>query len=263
MLCLPIYFGRKRCGEGKGAVQPFTAVFDSGFGGLTVLRACARRCPHERFGYFGDHAHAPYGNRPPEEIARLASDAFAYLARYPLRAAVVACNTVTALCIDELRARFPFPVIGVEPAVRPAVAFAQGGAVLLLATRATLASRRVRELLGRTGGRVETFCPARLAGEIERNIGCLARADVEGCLCGVPRKKYAAAVLGCTHYVFVGERIAAALGCPVFDGNAGTADHLAAILNICSENAENRRAEAPFFIGSAKNIEKSVYFSLP
>lgn len=242
-------------------MEPFTAVFDSGVGGLTVLLACARRCPGERFGYFGDNGNAPYGNRTEQEIEALAFDAFARLARFPLKAAVVACNTVTAVCIEKLRAAFPFPIVGMEPAVRPAVAAAGGGEVLVLATRATLASARVKKLLAAAGGRIDTFCPSALAGEIEHHISDLAAADVEGVLRGIPRGKYAAAVLGCTHYVFVRERIAQTLGCPVFDGNTGTADHLASILNICSKNTQKTPKNPPFFIGKAKNSNKSIYFA--
>ena len=141
-------------------MRPFTAVFDSGVGGLTVLRALTRRCPGERFGYFGDNANAPYGSRAPEEIEELVFAAFGRLSRMPLKAAVVACNTATALCIDRLRASFPFPVVGVEPAVRPAARL--GGRALLLATRATLASARVKALLARTGGRSMCSAPKNL-----------------------------------------------------------------------------------------------------
>lgn len=241
-------------------MRPFTAVFDSGVGGLTVLRALTRRCPGERFGYFGDNANAPYGSRAPKEIEELVFAAFGRLSRMPLKAAVVACNTATALCIDRLRASFPFPVVGVEPAVRPAARL--GGRVLLLATRATLASARVKALLARTGGAVDVFCPEELAGEIERHIFDLSAAGVEACLAGLPRGVYDACVLGCTHYVFVAERISAALGCPVFDGNAGTADHLAKILNICSENCKKTPKNAVFFLGTHAEHNKRVFFSL-
>ena len=235
-------------------MKPFTAIFDSGVGGLTVLRACVRRCPGERFGYFGDNANAPYGNRAPEEIERLAFSAFSFLARYPLKAAVVACNTVTAVCVEKLRAAFPFPIVGMEPAVRPAVAAAGGGEVLLLATRATLESARVKSLSEKTGGNITP-----LAGERARHMAGLSAVDVEGLLRTVPRGKYAAAVLGCTHYVFVKERIAKALGCPVFDGNSGTADHLSEILNIRSEKSKKEPKNCVFFIGKAKNANKTFY----
>ena len=98
----------------------YIAFFDSGVGGLSLLVACAERYPRERYLYFGDNANAPYGNRGAAEIRRLTQRAFERLARYPVAAAVIACNTVTAECVDFLREKYAFPIVGVEPAVRPA-----------------------------------------------------------------------------------------------------------------------------------------------
>ena len=230
--------------------------FDSGVGGLTLLRECARRLPGENFVYFGDNGNAPYGNRPEREIRSLVFRAFKMFARIPVRAAVIACNTVTALCADELRAAYPFPVVGVEPAVRPAAA--RGGRVLLLATRATLSSGRVRRLVAANAAKAEIipFCPARLAGEIEKNIFGLSAIRLQDHL---PRGRFDAVVLGCTHYIFLRERIADFYKCPVFDGNTGTADHLAEILNICSQNCVNLGRKTPVFCGKFKKFNKNVY----
>ena len=96
--------------------------FDSGVGGITLLADFLRRYPSAACAYYGDNGNAPYGNRPEGEIRRLAESAFARIARLSPRAAVIACNTVTAECADLLRRKFPFPIIGVEPAVRPAAA---------------------------------------------------------------------------------------------------------------------------------------------
>lgn len=233
--------------------------FDSGVGGLTLLRECARRMPGENFVYFGDNENAPYGNRPESEIRAFAFRAFDLFARMPVRAAVIACNTVTALCADDLRAAYPFPVVGVEPAVRPAAE--RGGKVLLLATRATLSSGRVRRLIGANAAKAEIipFCPARLAGEIEKNIFDLSAVRLEEHL---PRGRFDAVVLGCTHYIFLRGRIAVFYGCPVFDGNAGTADHLAKILNICSQNGGVLGQKLPVFCGKCKKFNKNVYNTL-
>ena len=114
----------------------YIAFFDSGIGGLTLLKECAQQLAGESFLYFGDNANAPYGNKSPEEIERLTLTAFGYLSRFPLKAAVLACNTVTAECAAALRARCPFPVLGVEPALKPAAKACKN--VLVLATRAPL-----------------------------------------------------------------------------------------------------------------------------
>lgn len=241
--------------------KKFIAFFDSGVGGLSLLRECWCRYPYERYLYFGDNANAPYGNRGAEEICRLARSAFDQLAQYPLRAAVIACNTVTAECVEDLRPLYSFPIVGIEPAIKPAAAFASGGKVLVLATRATLASERVRSLIERNSAQVSVslHCPAALAGEIEENIFCLDRIDLAKHL---PEGKFDAVVLGCTHYILLRERIGKVLGCPVFDGVSATVDHLAKITNICSKNVKNCRKKEVFFVGPSKNINKEVFFAL-
>ena len=210
--------------------EKYVAFFDSGVGGLTLLSAFCRAYPGCPTLYFGDNANAPYGDRPAADIRRLALAAFDRIAVYPVRAAAVACNTVTAACIGELRRRFPFPVVGVEPAVRPAVAAARGGRVLLLCTRATLAGARVRRLLSeRPDTAVVAHCPARLAAAVEENLFRLSSLSVDPFL---PPGKFDAAVLGCTHYVWLRAAFERALGCPVFDGTAGTLRRLAAAAGL-------------------------------
>ena len=239
----------------------YIAFFDSGVGGLSLLVACAERYPRERYLYFGDNANAPYGNRGAAEIRRLTQRAFERLARYPVAAAVIACNTVTAECVDFLREKYAFPIVGVEPAVRPACAFARGGRVLLLATRATLESARVRRLIAECSARAAVYahCPRDLAGEIEQNILTPEKIDLSRHL---PAGKFDAAVLGCTHYVLLRGQIGKALGCPVFDGVSATVDHIAQVANICSKNCKKGRKKAVFFVGASKNINKRVFFAL-
>ena len=254
----------------------YIVFFDSGVGGLTLLAECARRFPGEDYLYYGDNANAPYGGRSGEEILSLVRAAFGGIcAAYPVRAAVIACNTATAVCIDALRAELPFPVVGVEPALRPAVRFAAGGEVLLLATRATLGSTRVGRLIASCGSAaIRPYCPGDLAGEIEKNIFRLSRVHP-----ALPEGQFAAAVLGCTHYVWLKDRISSALRCPVFDGNAGavsrlaqvaglrpegemsgTADHRGDKTNVCSGKVQKMPEKRPFFAGSsAKKNEKAFY----
>ena len=205
------------------------AFFDSGVGGLTLLSAFCHVYPGVPALYFGDNANAPYGGRPAGEIRRLVFAAFEELARFPVRAAVVACNTATAVCIEELRRRFPFPVVGVEPALRPAAESARGGRLLLLCTRATFASGRMRRLLAGCPSPVVVRCPARLAAAVDANALSLASLSVGPFL---PPGRFAAAVLGCTHYVWLRRAFSAALGCPVYDGTAGALRRLAAAAGL-------------------------------
>ncbi len=224
------------------------AFFDSGIGGLTVLAACRKRLRKEYFYYFGDNAHAPYGNLPPKKIRRYVFRAFRKIARLRPRAAVVACNTVTALCVEELRKKYPFPIVGAEPAVF--LAGALGGETLVLSTRATYESPRFQALCKRTE---EEFPRSRilpcacdgLAGEIERAVlkkGAeglreLALSD------HLPPRTPQTVVLGCTHYSFLRAEIAEFYGCQALDGNEGIAKRLQALLGeensrVCFSDGE-------------------------
>ena len=127
------------------------AVFDSGLGGISVLRALVQRLPGEDFLYFGDSANAPYGVRPAEEVRRLTQDVIARLYDRGIKAAVIACNTATSAAIGPLRAAFPdIPVIGIEPALKPAVAHHRR--VLVLATPLTLREEKFAALMHRCAG---------------------------------------------------------------------------------------------------------------
>ena len=105
--------------EPGGVVR--VGVFDSGIGGLTVLKACVGKLPDCLFYYYGDNARAPYGSRPRGEIVRFVAEALRRFERIGVDAAVLACNTATAVCAEQMRAAFPFPVVGVEPYLAGAI----------------------------------------------------------------------------------------------------------------------------------------------
>ncbi|HIX47052.1 MAG TPA: aspartate/glutamate racemase family protein [Candidatus Borkfalkia faecigallinarum] len=239
--------------------EEYVAFFDSGVGGLTLLSAFCHVYPGVPALYFGDNANAPYGGRPAGEIRRLVFAAFEELARFPVRAAVVACNTATAVCIEELRRRFPFPVVGVEPALRPAAESARGGRLLLLCTRATFASGRMRRLLAGCPSPVVVRCPARLAAAVDANALSLASLSVGPFL---PPGRFAAAVLGCTHYVWLRRAFSAALGCPVYDGTAGALRRLAAAAGLPDPDglpaAARRGEDAAAGAGTADHAGKNA-----
>ncbi len=218
------------------------AFFDSGIGGLTVLAACRRLLPNAVFYYYGDNERAPYGNLPDEKIRRLVLRAFRKFKRLKVAAAVVACNTATAVCVETLRKRCDFPVIGTEPAVH--VAAKEGGEVLVLATRATCESARFQALCKRAAERfpatriVAHPCDG-LAGEIEKGLG--EDRDFTSYL---PRATPKTVVLGCTHYPYIREQIEAHYGCKTVDGNEGIARRLKALLegaNASKKHPENRQ----------------------
>lgn len=199
-------------------------VFDSGQGGLSVWRELRRGLPHESMIYFGDGANCPYGGRAAEEIRRFADAAFARFAERGVKLAVVACNTATIAAIDHLRARYDIPIVGMEPAVKPAAASTKTGVVAILATESSLDG----DLFNRTA---ETYG----AGvEIIRAPGVWFVELVESGREGTPEALEAVRrvvepliargadrlVLGCTHYPFLRpaiERVIAGRGVEVVD----------------------------------------------
>lgn len=234
----------------KGGV----AFFDSGIGGLTVLDECKKRLKGELFYYYGDNAHAPYGNLPTEKIEALVFSAFEKLSALRPKAAVIGCNTATALCVEKLRQRFDFPIIGAEPAVLTAAN--RGGDVFVLTTKATFESERFQKLCARARvhypqSNLRLFPCHQLAGVIEKNL-FNERFDYTPYL---PAGKPAAVVLGCTHYIYIKKYIEDFYRCKTFDGNAGIAARLCAVLKDCPPP----QTDGVFFLGTQKNFNKKAF----
>lgn len=185
-------------------------VFDSGVGGLSVLRHIHARLPRERLLYFSDAGFAPYGGKPEEVIVARSLAIAGFLVAQGVKALVVACNTATAAAIGAVREAWPaLPVVGVEPGLKPAVAATRSGVVGVLATEGTLASARFELLRGQlaaaTGVRfLKQPCPG-LADQVEK--GELRSAGTAALLSGylAPLLEQGAdtLVLGCTHYPFL------------------------------------------------------------
>lgn len=179
-------------------------IFDSGVGGLTILRAIAEALPQENLLYVADTAHLPYGGKSGLAVERRALGITRFLVAQGAKAIVVACNTATALAINRLRREFALPFVGVEPAIKPAIAATRNGVVGVLATPALLGSERFGDLLRRFGSgvRMVTQACAGLAEHIER--GELNSARTLEMLGGYVQPLLVAGadtiVLGCTHY---------------------------------------------------------------
>ena len=233
------------------------AVFDSGIGGLTVLAECEKRINGEYFYYYGDNGHAPYGNLTAQEIEKLVFRVFNRFKRLKVKAAVVACNTVTATCIERLRQRYAFPIIGAEPAVFSAAK--GGGRVLVLTTKATFDSERFHCLVERAAKCypqaeiLPVACP-QLAGAIEKHLTD-TQFDFSQLL---PNVKADAVVLGCTHYIYIVETVRNFYGCKVYDGNEGIVNRLRAVLGLknvgggCEVNSTQKTEPKSVFL--SKNV---------
>lgn len=235
------------------------------------------------FYYYGDNQRAPYGNLPTATIQEYTRQAFDEFERIGVDVAVIACNTVTALCIESLRKTYPFPVVGTEPAVLPAVrSFSE---VAVLVTEATFQSERFNRMCAHARERfpdrrlVPVACPM-LAGAIERGILGKKKTDYAAYLPkleGIGER--AAVVLGCTHYLFVRQYISDFYRLPVIDGNEGVVRQLKRILeNTLSDAAKNAGRESmttdrppttttaekgrksPIFQETVGELEKNVEF---
>lgn len=200
-------------------------VFDSGVGGLSVLRALRAQLPQEHFVYFADSAHAPYGERGDAYVIARSMKVVAQLVeQHGIKALVVACNTATAAAIDTLRHTWPvLPIVGVEPALKPAAALTRTGHVAVVATRGTLASRRFAALHDGLKGQAQFVlqpCDG-LAEAIERQTSSELTPDLIA-LCidytravgqfGTENGQLDTLVLGCTHYPFVADTLQGLVG---------------------------------------------------
>ena len=206
--------------------QPI-GIFDSGVGGLSVLKALRAELPHEDFIYIADSGHAPYGERDDAYVVARSLAVSKYLVGQNIKALVVACNTATAAAIDLLRATYPtLPIIGVEPALKPAVSISRTKHIAVMATRSTLASARFAALLAAHSDQARfTLLPCDgLAEAIERSaqhsnatelIAACARIISATGLFDTKnkaKKRIDTVVLGCTHYPFAAQYIAQQAG---------------------------------------------------
>lgn len=193
-------------GTGGSPVKPI-GVFDSGVGGLSVLRHVRVALPAEDLLYVADSAHAPYGGRSAEFIESRALAIAEFLVARDAKALVVACNTATAAAIVRLRERFDLPVVGMEPAVKPAAEATRSGVIGVLATSGTLESGKFADLVRRFGSQARVIvqpCPG-LVERIEQGdlTGPLTRRLLEGLVAPLLAQGADTLVLGCTHYPFL------------------------------------------------------------
>jgi glutamate racemase len=207
-------------------------VFDSGIGGLSVLHEARKVLPDEHYLYYADTAHVPYGTKPKAEVRAYVFEAIAFLRDQGCDAIVVACNTATSVAIDDLRAAFSLPIIGMEPAVKPAVQAHNHKRVLVFATEMTLKEPKFHNLISKVdnAGIVDYLSLQELVlfserfefGE-ETVLPYLRKRLAE-----VEVANYGHVVLGCTHFSYFRPQLRQMFpeGTILLDGNTGTVQHL-------------------------------------
>lgn len=216
----------------------YIAFFDSGIGGFTVLRDALKTLPNENYIYYGDTLNAPYGTKSKNIIKEHIFEAIESILRYQIKALVIACNTATSVTINDLRNRYDFPVIGMEPAIKPALDNNKrfGKKVLVLATPLTLKEEKFENLV--TQLKQEDLIEALPLPEMvefaeklnfdEKFIENYFRYKFKE----LNLSDYSAIVLGCTHFIFYKEIFQKIMPAhiSIIDGNSGTVNHLNNVL---------------------------------
>ncbi|MFK7798737.1 MAG: glutamate racemase [Aureispira sp.] len=219
------------------------AFFDSGMGGLTVLQEALQRLPNEQYVYFADSESAPYGTKSTSHILQLVENAVHFLTtRHTLKALVVACNTATSVAIKQLRTSYDFPIIGMEPALKPALQLAMDKEVLVCATQKTLAAPKLQTLATQLNAqnRVQRLSLQRLVTFAEQLEWDSARVHqyLQQQFKHINWATIQAVVLGCTHFPYYKPLLQQYIpvSIPILDGHAGTVRQLQTRIALAPSN---------------------------
>lgn len=245
-------------------------VFDSGMGGVSVLRKLSRIMPGEDFIYFGDSINAPYGTKSKEEIKILTEKAFDYLRERGCKAVVIACNTATSAAAKHLREKHPdYPIIGLEPALKPAALSMECPKVLAMATPLTLKEEKFNNLMAQYEDKAEFIklpAPELVkfieSGELDSKEEI---AYLEEILAPYTDGKVDAVVLGCTHFPFARRTIQRILGDEVlvFDGGLGAARQTRRVLegkNLLNDKEEGGTVEFENSLPEKTEVAKKLFY---
>lgn len=239
---------------------------DSGLGGLSVLKKGLEILPNEKFIYYGDSLNAPYGVKPLSEVKKLTFDAIKFLINKGVKAVVIACNTATAVAIEDLRREYnDMIIIGIEPAVKPAIENHKKGKIIIMATKLALTQKGYNENGRNHEGNIEII-PMHCSKLVELvESGKTKGKEVEDYF----RHKFKdidisdieTVVLGCTHYPFAREALRNVLGDKVniIDGSEGTIKQLKRRLS--QENLLNEQGEQTIEIYNSLNDKHIIYMS--
>ena len=249
-------------------------IFDSGLGGIGVLKLAREMLPHENFIYYGDNKNSPYGTKSPEKILELTKNSVEFLTDKKVKVIVIACNTATSIAVEQLRTTLDIPVISMEPAVKVGLKYRNNGKVVVLATPATVSQKRYKDLITRLSlpSNVISIACEGLSEMIEELSFDDERiySYIFNKLSGYKLENLDSLVLGCTHYVFIKDVVIKALNdlniyIPVVDGNMGTVKHLKKVLDnfgILNQNKDEGKIQI-YTSKQDKNLlasfEKALY----
>jgi glutamate racemase len=246
--------------------QKSIGVFDSGIGGLTVVQAIARRLPHENITYFGDTARVPYGSKSAEVVREYAFEDARFLMQQGVKLIVVACNTVSAIAIDDLRAHFDVPIIGmIQPGAAAAFKQSRTGRIGVIGTLATVGSasyarelRKIDSSLNVASQACPLFVPLAEEGWGNHPV---SRMVAEEYLAPLRKERIDVLILGCTHYPILRPVIQAAIGKDVTLIDSGEAAAMDVEILLEEQAMLNDVRESPnytFFVSDVPQKFKSL-----
>lgn len=229
-------------------------IWDSGLGGLTVVKAIEELMPNEELIYFADSAHAPYGNKSDEQILTRAIFITEFLISKNVKAIVIACNTATAATVEHLRKHYQLPIIAIEPGIKPALEKSKNDVIAVLATQSTLNSQRYRSLLNTHKKHhqiIETACNGWVEmiekGEIDKSL-------IKHHLTQAKHIGADTLVLGCTHYPIISKHIINELpNVQLIDTGKAVAIRLSSQIN-----KTNSAQQKPLIIYATANVKSAI-----
>lgn len=239
--------------------------FDSGIGGMTVLHQALRFLPNEDYIFYADTLHVPYGEKPKEEVRQYIFNAADFIANQGVKALVIACNTATSIAVEDLRKKYDFPILGIEPAVKPAVQKCEGRRkkVLVLATNLTLREEKFHNLVNSIDHHdiVESL-PLPGLVQFAENFEFSEERVVpylRDQLSSFDLKQYGTVVLGCTHFPYFKNSLRKifAEDVDIISGSIGTAKNLRRILEA-SNQINDGTGEISFYKSGYKVEDKDT-----
>lgn len=236
-------------------------IFDSGVGGITVLKEALNQLPGMEYIYYADTINVPYGTKPKENVKKYIFKVVEFLNDKNIDALIIACNTATSIAIKDLRERYDFPIIGMEPALKPAIESSDNRKVIVTATNLTLQEKKFNDLVTKLNSWniVEPLPLPKLVEYAEsfifdKNIILpyfkkqFEKFNLE---------EYGTVVLGCTHFPYYKEYFKEVLpkDIDIIDGNYGTIKNLKNILNI-KEKKDQKESKITFYISGREDKEE-------
>lgn len=238
-------------------------VFDSGIGGLTVLREIIEILPNEKYIYYADTDNVPYGTKQKEEVKKYINKAVDFLISKDVKAIVIACNTATSIAVKELREKYTIPIIGIEPAVKPAIENRENKKVLIMATPTTIKEEKLKYLLESLNAEefVDLIAMPKLVefAENKEFESDNVKEYIQEQLKEHNLEDYSELVLGCTHFPFFKNILSKIFpeGTQIIDGSKGVANRLKSVLEK-NEILGNNQLEIEYYYSGrlAENKEE-------